>query len=171
MARWKTFTKKKLWHHSFQGLWFVQMAYVYAKFRAWCHSFQPIKEHYLCVVVFSLLFSIIVDLQHQASNSITTQSNNKNSKQLSQFQVDPSVTCWSNVTIIFYINKNHRYILNNLSVNASDVMLKHWHKIKLYCPRNYNNESNEFLNEEPNWKSNLITFWWLLSSKTHRTLQ
>ena len=62
-----------------------------SKFRTWCHSFQPIKEHYLCFVVFCLLFSIIVDPQNQVSNSITTQINNINSKQLSQSQVDPWV--------------------------------------------------------------------------------
>ena len=54
---------------------------IYSKFRAWCHSFQPIKEHYLCFVVFCLLFSIIVDQQHQVSNSIIAQSNNINCKQ------------------------------------------------------------------------------------------
>ena len=59
------------------------MAYVYAKFRAWCHSFQPMKEHYLCFVVVCLLFSIIVDQQDQVSHSVITQSNDINNKQLS----------------------------------------------------------------------------------------
>ena len=38
-----------------------------------------------------LRFSIIVDPQHHVSHSITTRSNNINSKQLSQSQVDPQV--------------------------------------------------------------------------------
>ena len=50
VAKWKTFTKKKLWHHSYQDLWFAQMVYVYAKFRAWCHSFQPITDPDNCHV-------------------------------------------------------------------------------------------------------------------------
>ena len=66
------------------------MGSVYAKSRAWCHSFQPIKEHYPSFVFFCLLFSIIVDPQ-QVSDLITTQSNNINSKQLSLSQVDSSV--------------------------------------------------------------------------------
>ena len=92
VAKWKTSPKKKqLWHHSYQGLWFVQMAYVYAKFRAWGHSFQPIKGHYLCFVVFCLLFSINVDPQQQASHSIITRSNDINTKQLPWSLAYPSV--------------------------------------------------------------------------------
>ena len=91
MDKWKTFTIKCAWHHNYQGFWLVQMGLIYSKSRVWCHSFLPVKEHYLCFVVFSLLFSIIVDPQQQLSHSIITQSNNKNNKQLSQSQVDPSV--------------------------------------------------------------------------------
>ena len=58
---------------------------------AWCHSFHQIKGHFLCFVVFCLLFSIIVDPQHQVSHSIPTQINYINSKQLPKSQVDPSV--------------------------------------------------------------------------------
>ena len=68
VARRKNFTKRKLWHHSFQGLWFVQMAYVYAKFRAWCHSFQPFRSQHLCLVVFCLLFSMIVACNNWMKN-------------------------------------------------------------------------------------------------------
>ena len=57
------------------------MGYVYAKFRAWYHSFQPIKEQYQCFVIF-LLFSIIVDQQHQVSHPIHTLSYDINAKQL-----------------------------------------------------------------------------------------
>ena len=58
------------------------MGYVYAKFRAWRHSFQPIKEQYQCFVVICLLFSIIVDQQLQVSHPIHTQSYDINTKQL-----------------------------------------------------------------------------------------
>ena len=83
----KTLQKKLALHHSYQGLWFVKMGYVCAKFRAWCHSFQPIKEQYQCFVVICLLFSIIVDQQHKVSNSIIVQS----SKQ----QTVTSILSWS----------------------------------------------------------------------------
>ena len=53
-------SQKKLWHHSYQGLWFVQMGHVYAKFRAWCHSFQPLRSQYVCFVVFCLLFQYAI---------------------------------------------------------------------------------------------------------------
>ena len=75
------------------------MGYVYAKFRTWCHSFQPIKEEYQCFVVFCLLFSIIVDQQHQVSHPIHTLSYDINTKQ------SPNI----------------------LDANASDVMLKQKH--------------------------------------------
>ena len=58
------------------------MGYVYAKFRAWCRSFQPIEEQCLCFVVICLRFSIIVDQQHQVSYSIYTLSYDINTKQL-----------------------------------------------------------------------------------------
>ena len=56
--------------------------FIYSKSWVWCHSFQPIKEHYLCFVVFCLLFLITVDTQRQLFHSITTESNNINNKQL-----------------------------------------------------------------------------------------
>ena len=117
--------KKKLWHHSYQGLWFVQMGYVYAKFRAWCQSFQPIKEQYQCFVVICLLFSIIVDQQHQVSHSIHTRSYDINTKQLPWSQFIPKLS-------------------NILDANASDVMLKQPHKSTLWKTSNYYNDNKTF---------------------------
>ena len=78
-----TWPREKPWekNHSFQGLWFVQMGYVYAKFRVWCHSFQQIKSQHLCLVVFCLLFSMTVSIQHQLCHSIVIAGNRINSKQ------------------------------------------------------------------------------------------
>ena len=58
-----------------------QMDLIYSRFRAWCHAFQPIKNQYLCFVVFCLLFLVIVDVQHQVSHSIIAESNDTNNKQ------------------------------------------------------------------------------------------
>ena len=62
-------------------------------FKIWglMSQFSTNKRTLSVFVVFCLQFSTIVDPQHQVSNSMTTQSNNINSKQLSQSQIDPSV--------------------------------------------------------------------------------
>ena len=91
VAKWKTSQKKKTLTSQLSGSVIGSNRLIYSKSRAWCHSFQPTKEHNLCFVVCCLLFSIIVDQQHEVSNSITAQSNNINSKQLSKSQVDPWV--------------------------------------------------------------------------------
>ena len=54
-------------------------------------SFQPFRSHYLCIVVFCLLFSIGNYVQHQVCHSIITQNNDVNSKQLSWTPAYPSV--------------------------------------------------------------------------------
>ena len=48
-----------------------------------CHAFQPIKDQHLCLVVFCLLFSMIVGIQHQLFHSIIIVGNSINSKQSS----------------------------------------------------------------------------------------
>ena len=96
-------------------------------------SFQPIKEHYLSFVVFCLLFSIIVDPQQQISHSITTQSNNINSKQLSQSQVDSWVI--------------KQFWCECLWCHAQALT-----QIKLYCPRNYYNDNKA--------TSLFVSLWW-----------
>ena len=64
------------------------MGYVYATFRARCHSFQPMKEQYQCFIVICLLFSIIVDQQHQVSHPIHTLSYDINTNNY----LDPSLS-------------------------------------------------------------------------------
>ena len=84
-------TSKLALHHRNQSCWFFQMDLLYSRFRAWCHSFQPMKDLYLCFVFF-FLFSIIGDSQHQVSHSIITRNTDINTKQLSWSPAYPSVT-------------------------------------------------------------------------------
>ena len=86
----KTFRKKTLTSQLFVSL-IGTNGLIYSKFRALCHSFQPINEHYLCFIVFCLLFLITVDTQCQLFHSITTASNNINSKQSSKSKPYPKV--------------------------------------------------------------------------------
>ena len=78
----KTSHKKNSDITVFRVSWFVEMAHVYAKFRAWCHSFQPFRSHYLCIVVFCLLFSIGKYVKHHVCHSIITRNADINTKQL-----------------------------------------------------------------------------------------
>ena len=66
----KKLHKKWAWHHSYQGLWLVQMGIMYAKSWTWCDSFQPFRSHNLCIVVFCLLFSIMKYVKRQVFHLI-----------------------------------------------------------------------------------------------------
>ena len=98
------------------------MGLTHSKSRAWCQSFQPITEHYLCFVVFCLLLLIMVDQQHQVSHPIHTLSYDIDTKQLPWSELIPKLS-------------------NILDANASDVMLKQKHKSTLWKTRNYYNDN------------------------------
>ena len=114
---------------------------IYLKSRTWCHSFQPIKEHFLCFVVFCLLFLSNVCIQHQVFHSIITQwysDTNDTMIQIPNNFLDPQL-----------IPK----LSNILDANASDVMLKQKHKSSLWKTRNYYNDN---YSNQCTWPSNLL---------------
>ena len=121
VARWKTSQKQKLWHHSFQGPWFVQMAYVYAKFRAWCHSFQPFRNHYLFIVVFCLLFSVGKYVKHSVSPSIITRNTDINAKHLRR----NCLWCHVQASTQNTLRKTHNYYNDN-NIQVLELITVSW---------------------------------------------
>ena len=102
----------------FSGSLIGPVLLIHAKSRTWCQVFQPFRDLYLCFVVFCLLFLLTVGMQHRVFHSIITRNNHLNPKLIPK-------------------------LLNNLGGKASDVMLKHLHKNKLYYSHNYYNNNNK----------------------------
>ena len=131
MDKGKTFTKKISMTSQLSRSLIGSNGWIHSKSRAWCHSFQPIKAHNLCFVVFCLLFSVIVDQQNKVSHPIHTQSYDINTKQLPWSQLIPKLS-------------------NILGVNPCDIMFKYTHKSTLWKTRNYYNDNNMKL-----WRNNI----------------
>ena len=74
MVNWKRLIKKLGLMSQFSGPLIGALGVIYAKSRTLCHAFQPLRVHYLCFVVFCLLFLITVGIQHQVFYSIITRN-------------------------------------------------------------------------------------------------
>ena len=101
------------------------------KSQAWCHSFQPTKEHYLCFVVFCLLFSIIVYSQHWDPNWIRN--------------------------LVLWINNYWKQQTDN---NKTQIMFIHWLKTVTPCSKFCINISHFNKSETLKTVMSEFFFWW-----------